>query len=63
MQNIIFKKKTDPKNQIILSLFCLPTDPMVLLVDQKINLVSPKKVSKLTGHYLKVFSTTKTYTA
>ena len=44
MQNIMFKKNTDPKKQIILFLFCRPTDPIflaVLPVDQKINLVSP----------------------
>ena len=40
----MFKENTDPKNQIILFLFCRPTDPIflaVLPVDQKINLVSP----------------------
>ena len=39
-----FLKNTDPKNQIILFLFCWPTDPIVcgaLPVDQKFNLVSP----------------------
>ena len=28
MQNISFEKITDPKNQIILFLFCRPTDPI-----------------------------------
>ena len=44
MQNIIFSKNTDSKNQIILFLFGRPTDPIfcaALPVDQKINLVLP----------------------
>ena len=42
MQNIIFKKNTDPGNQIIIFLFSRPTLFFaVLSVDQKINLVSP----------------------
>ena len=39
-----FLKNTDPKNQIILFLFCQPTDPIffaVWSVGQKIDLVSP----------------------
>ena len=54
MQNIIFLKNTDPKNQIILFLSCRLTDPIsfaVLLVDQKINLVSPF-IKRLDYKYL-----------
>ena len=44
MQNIIFLKNTDPKNQIVLFLFCQPIDLIffvVFPVYQKNNLVSP----------------------
>ena len=41
---LVFKKNTDPKNHIILFLFCRHTDPVyfaALRVDQKINFASP----------------------
>ena len=44
MQNNIFLKNTDPKNQIVLFLFCRPIDLIffaVFPVYQKNNLVSP----------------------
>ena len=43
MQNIVFLKNTDPKNQVIL-FFCFANQPYfsaVLPIDQKINLVFP----------------------
>ena len=51
MQNIILQKNADPKNQIILFLFCRPTDPIYLLslpVDQKMNLVLPYRVCEVS---------------
>ena len=51
MQNIILQKNADPENQIILFLFCRPTDPIYLLslpVDQKMNLVSPYRVCEVS---------------
>ena len=58
MQDIIFLKNTDPKNEIILFLFCRLTDPnffSVFPVDQKNNLILPnwkiiQKVYMLQGH-------------
>ena len=44
MQNNIFLKNTDPKNQIVLFLFCRPIDLIFFdffPVYQKNNLVSP----------------------
>ena len=64
-----FNKNTDPENQTILLLFCRPTDPIVfafffavLLVEQKIILVSPyfENLSKINCNFciqkLKLYS-------